>query len=98
MEKQGLLMRGCWRKYWKALEAFKTVKVQRHTMDKQGLLMRGCWRTRWQALETFTIENAKKYYGKTRFTNAGMLTEMLESIENLLQPLEIQRNLKNSVY
>ena len=35
-------------------------------------------------LELFeTIENIKNLYGKTRFINAGMLVELLESIENL---------------
>ena len=63
-------------------------------MEKQGSLMRGCWRKRWKALNTCTtIENTKKYYGKPRFIDAEMLAGMLESIENLLKPLQIQRNM-----
>ena len=63
-------------------------KEPRYTKKYYGtqglLLMRGCWWNCWEALKTFqTIENAKKYNGKARFSNAGMLMELLESIENL---------------
>ena len=52
--------------------------------------MRGCWWSCWKTLETFkTIESTKKYYGKARFVNAGMLVEPLESTESY-KPLKIQ--------
>ena len=52
-------------------------------MEKQGLLMRGFWQKCWNALKRIqTLENTSKYYGKTMFTNAGILAEMLERIEN----------------
>ena len=52
-------------------------------MEKQGLLMRGFWQKCWNALETIKIiENSSKHYGKARFTNAGILADMLERIEN----------------
>ena len=54
-------------------------------MEKQGLLMRGCWWNCWNALKTFkTIESTNKYNGKTLFFNAGMLAQLFESIESLL--------------
>ena len=63
-------------------------------MEKQGLLMRGCWWKCWKTLNTFrTIENASKYYGKTRFANAGILEEMLERIEKPSKLLKIQANI-----
>ena len=44
--------------------------------------MRGFWQKWWNSLKIIkTIENTSKYYGKTRFINAGILAEMLERIE-----------------
>ena len=39
-----------------------------------------------------SIENTSNNYGKARFINAGMMAEMLESIENLQNRLKIQAN------
>ena len=86
MEKKGLLMQECpWWSCWKALDTFNTLDMQMNGMEKQDLLMRGCWWSCWKALKTFkTIENTNKYYGKARFINAGMLAQLFESIESLL--------------
>ena len=52
-------------------------------MEKQGLLMLGFWQKCWNVLKIIKIiENTSKYYGKVRLTNAGILAEMLERIEN----------------
>ena len=52
--------------------------IQASSVEKQGLLMRGCWRKCLKTLNAF-----KQYYGKTKFINARMLAEMMESIEHL---------------
>ena len=47
--------------------------------------MWGCLGKCWKALKTFkTIGTTKKYNGEARFINAGMLGEMFESIEVLV--------------
>ena len=47
--------------------------------------MRGGGRKCWKTLNNFkTFENVKKCYGNTMFIKAGMLAELLESIEHLL--------------
>ena len=62
-------------------------------MEKQGLLMRGFWQQCWDALKTIkTMGNTSKYYGKTRFTNVGILAEMLERIENNWNPWNKKKN------
>ena len=87
----------CWQA-WKA--PLEPLKIPRNITEKQGLLMRGCWLKCWKALNTFRIiVNTKKYDGQARFINAGMLAEMLESIESLLSHGKYQEILrKNKVY
>ena len=66
-------------------------KIQANTMEEQGLLMPRCWRKCWKALKSFqTVGNASNYDGSTMFINVEMLAEMLESIENISKPLEMQ--------
>ena len=72
---------------WKSMKVHENQwnksNIRRHRVEEQCLLMRGCWRKCWKALNTFqTIDNTSKYY-EAQFINAGMLVEMLESIENL---------------
>ena len=76
------------------------MKRQANIMEKQGLLMLGCWRKCWKALEAFkNNESTSNYYGKTMFNNAGMLAEMLESIEIIQNQLKYNQRLwKNKVY
>ena len=73
---------------------FTPMKIHKNIMKKQCLLMRGCWWKCWNAAKTIkTFENTSKYYGKATFINAGILAEMFERIENLLNPLKIQANI-----
>ena len=62
----------------------KSIEIQANTMEKQSLLMRRCAGgdvgKHWQPSKS--IESTNKYNGKTRLNNAGMLAEMLESIEH----------------
>ena len=60
--------------YWKYKEQ----------LENQCFWMRGCCRTCWKALKTTkTVGNNKKCNGKTRLITAGILAEILESIEHL---------------
>ena len=75
--------------YGKHWQSFKPWKIQRNRMGKQGLLMRGCLVKCWKALTSIkTIEYTKNAYGNARFLNAGMLGEMLESMEILSNRLK----------
>ena len=60
--------------------------------------MRGGLVACWKALTSFkTIEYTKKSYGNARFINAGMLGEMLESMEILRNRLNYKKDNKQKV-
>ena len=59
MEKQGLLMRGCWRKCWQALQTFSIIENTKTYYGNERFINMG------MLLNTFeTIGNIKKYYVK----------------------------------
>ena len=74
-EKQGLLMRGC----WKTLKILETIEnAKKH--DGNSMFINARMMT--EMLESIgnlekPIENSSKHYGNAKFINAGMLAEML---------------------